>query len=266
LGVSLDEFAASLPPGSTKVVFLVTGVSVPLPANFQQSFEHDVALNIAFMLELGPDDADAIVQMLDLGEASGCADTASGRRLLSLDSVVLSSMNLTMFIHGDISTALPALNITGSLDASMLTEMLVERVSNGLFIAPSTQLNMSEVATVPLIDASSSSTGSVSSFITSSAFSSTALIDSPDSTEDGEQSSDTSTSSGLSTGAIVGVVFGCAVGAVMIVGIAVYLVLALKASQGPKDGGVVPAVSDIETATKQGSTQSTAIPVNWIGV
>lgn len=117
--MTVDEYALTLPHGSSRINIVMSGASVPLPRDFDKLFGNDIALNIAFMLELDTYDVDASVLYIDVAGVSGCASGAANRRRL-LSLVSGGPLVVSAYVLGNITIAIPSLanafNNTSSTD------------------------------------------------------------------------------------------------------------------------------------------------------
>lgn len=219
--MSLDEYANSLPPGSTQINFVLTGASLPLPSNFNRQFGSDVALNIAFMLELSEDETEALTLFIDVSSVSGCLDNVtSRRRLLGYTSHPLT---LVSFIKGNVVDAIPALaqvlndtsNGTDSSIAGRLAQLVQQVVENGTFVTPNAGVNATQSSVGPLEMSAPSSTG-ITQF---------------------EKSSD------MSAGAIAGAVIGSVIGLIWLCAFAYVVNRKWSNLSRPPTEAVMPAVA-----------------------
>lgn len=225
----IEEFVVSLPPGTAQVTFVIDGASLPLPSDFNVLFGEDMAVNIAFALNI--DDADdALVMYVSATGAAAESSCVSQRRLLSI-----TSMTLTTFIFGNVSTITSRLG--SQLDhilpvdtAAYLSQLLVSAQANGSFATPHSGVRIAGVnATIVNTDQESGSTGFVGG-------------------NDAEVSKSTSISGGEIAGIVIGVIaFVTIVGA---------LTMHVMASGGQSSG--VAHTEDIEAATTHKSTHQTA--------
>lgn len=176
IGMSIEEYTSELPAGTTRINFVLTGATIPLPRNFDKLFGSDIALNVAFMLELDDEDTDALIAFVDVTSVSGCASGSTsptgGRRLLAYEHS--GPLTLVAFILGNVTTAVPSLevllnntsngNVTGTASVGeRLATLLEERVVAGTFTTASAQINITSLTSTTDLVPPSSSTGTFNS-------------------------------------------------------------------------------------------------------
>lgn len=166
--MTVDEYALTLPPGSSRINIVMSGASVPLPRDFDKLFGNDIALNIAFMLELDTDDADALVLYIDVAGVSGCVSgTANRRRLLSVVSG--GPLVVSAYVLGNVTIAIPSLanafNHTNSTDTvQQITNMLERRIVAGNFSTTAVQVNITGMTSEKISNGITTEDISTSSF------------------------------------------------------------------------------------------------------